>query len=60
MKDLFAGAQVSPDISELPVTIDSMTEEELNAKLQHSYEQSLLNQGRPYAVVFDEIERSFK
>ena len=32
-------------------------EEELNAKLQHSYEQSLAGQGRPYEEVFDELER---
>ena len=41
-----------------PKTLDSMTEEELNAKLQHSYEQSLAGKGLPFDVVFDELERS--
>lgn len=41
-----------------PKTLDSMTEEELNAKLQHSYEQSLAGEGLPFDVVFDELERS--
>ena len=33
---------------------------ELNAKLQHSYEQSLAGEGRPFAEVFNEIERSLQ
>ena len=41
-----------------PKTIDSMTDAELNAKLEHSYEQSLKGEGRPYNEVFDELERN--
>ena len=40
-----------------PKTLDTMTEAELNAKLQHSYEQSLTGEGRPFREVFDELER---
>ena len=41
-----------------PKTIDSMTDAELNAKLEHSYKQSLRGEGRPYNEVFDELEKS--
>lgn len=41
-----------------PPTIDTLSETELNAKLQHSYDQSLAGEGRPYTEVFDELERS--
>ena len=41
----------------MPKTLDTMTAEELNAKLQHSYEQSLTGQGRPFDEVFDELEQ---
>ena len=40
-----------------PKTLDSMTNEQINIKLQHSYEQSLLGEGRPANEVFDEVER---
>lgn len=40
-----------------PQTHDLMTDTELNAKLTHSYEQSLAGEGRPYKEVFDELER---
>ena len=40
-----------------PKTLDAMTDAELNAKLQHSYEQSLECEGRPFEEVFDELER---
>lgn len=40
-----------------PRTFDSMSDAELNAKLQHSYEQSLAGEGRPYNEIFDTIER---
>lgn len=38
-------------------TLDSMSDAELNAKLQHSYEQSLAGEGKPFAEVFDALER---
>ncbi|MBR3142913.1 MAG: type II toxin-antitoxin system RelB/DinJ family antitoxin [Clostridiales bacterium] len=41
-----------------PKTIDTMTREELDRKLQSSYEQSLAGEGRPFNEVFDELERS--
>ena len=41
-------------------TLDAMSNAELNAKLQHSYEQSLAGEGRPFAEVFDELERSLQ
>ena len=44
-------------VPSMPKTLDTMTAEELNAKLQHSYEQSLAGQGRPFDEVFDELER---
>lgn len=40
-----------------PRTLDSMSDAELNAKLQHSYEQSLAGEGMPYNEIFDTIER---
>ena len=47
-------------IPEIPKTIDSMTDAELAAKLQHSYEQALAGEGRPFKEVFDDLERSLK
>ena len=40
-----------------PKTPDTMSIAELDAKLQHSYEQSLAGAGRPFEQVFDELER---
>ena len=40
-----------------PKTLDSMTKDELDAKLQHSYDQSLRGEGRPFEDVFDDLER---
>lgn len=40
-----------------PRTLDTMTAAEVDAKLQHSYEQSLAGVGRPFEAVFDELER---
>ena len=34
-----------------------MTKSEFDAKLQHSYDQSLNGEGRPFEAVFDELER---
>ncbi|UZD42921.1 hypothetical protein [Selenomonas sputigena] len=41
-------------------TFDTLTAAELDAKLQHSYAQCLAGEGRPFAAVFDEIERSLR
>ena len=40
-----------------PKTLDSMTSAEFDARLGHSYAQSLTCEGRPYEDVFDELER---
>lgn len=54
------GIPFSLTIPQEPKTLDSMSDTELNAKLQHSYEQSLAGEGRPFNEVFDELERSLK
>lgn len=41
-----------------PETLDTLSSDKLDAKLQHSYEQSVAGDGRPYNDVFDELERS--
>ncbi|MGI6634755.1 MAG: type II toxin-antitoxin system RelB/DinJ family antitoxin [Christensenellales bacterium] len=46
-----------PKIPKELKTLDSMSDAELNAKLQHSYEQSLAGEGKPFAEVFDALER---
>ena len=40
-----------------PKTLDRMTQAELDARLEHSYAQSLAGEGRPCEDVFDELER---
>ena len=40
-----------------PKTLDVMTQAELDARLEHSYAQSLAGEGRPWEDVFDELER---
>lgn len=54
------GIPFSLTIPETPKTVDSMSSDELAAKLQHSYEQALAGQGRPFSEVFDDLERSLK
>ena len=51
------GIPFSLTIPATPRTIDTMTPAELDKKLQHSYEQSLAGEGRPFHEVFDELER---
>lgn len=52
------GVPFSLTIPQEPRTLDTMSDAELNTKLQHSYEQSLAGEGVPYNEVFDELERS--
>lgn len=52
------GVPFSLTIPSTPKTMDSLSEEELNAKLQHSYEQSMSGEGKAFAEVFDDLERS--
>ena len=54
------GVPFSLTIPEEPRTFDSLSPEELNAKLARSYEQSLRSEGRPFAEVFNELEGSLK
>ena len=54
------GIPFSLMIPKEPKTLDAMSETELNTKLAHSYEQSLRNEGRPFAEVFDELEGKHK
>ena len=51
------GVPFSLTIPVMPKTMDSMTDAELSAKLEHSYAQSLSGEVRPIDEVFDELER---
>lgn len=51
------GIPFSLTVPHEPQTIDTMSDAELNAKLQHSYAQSLVGEGKSYTEVFDELER---
>lgn len=44
-------------LPEVPQTEDNLTDTELHAKLQHSYEQSLAEKGCPFNDVFDDLEK---
>ena len=52
------GIPLSLTVPSEPKAFDSLTTDELNTKLQSSYEQSLKGIGKPYQDVFDEIERN--
>lgn len=54
------GVPFSLTIPSEPVTMDSLTEEELNAKLTHSYEQSVRGEGRSLSAVFSDLEKELK
>jgi len=54
------GIPFSLTLSREPATLDTLSGKALSAKLQHSYEQSLAGEGRPYSEVFDELERSLR
>ena len=51
------GIPFSLTIPKEPRTLDSMSRSELDTMLQHSYDQSLAGEGRPFEEVFDELER---
>ncbi|WP_216448496.1 type II toxin-antitoxin system RelB/DinJ family antitoxin [Arcanobacterium phocae] len=44
----------------MPKTEDEFTKTELNAKLEHSYAQSVHGEGRPFEAVFDDLEGDIK
>ena len=52
------GVPFSMTLPKEPRTLDGMSDAELNAKLQHSYDQSLAGEGQPFEEVFDALERS--
>ena len=52
------GIPFSLTIPTEPITIDTMTDAELDAKLSHSYAQAVAEEGRPLNDVFDELERT--
>ena len=45
-------------VPETPKTIDTLNENELSAKLQHSYSQAANGEGRSFKEVFDDLERN--
>ena len=51
------GVPFSITLPTKPRSLDELTQSELDAKLQHNYEQALSRQGKPMDEVFDEIER---
>ena len=51
------GVPFSLTVPPVPKTLDVMTRSELDQKFKHSYEQSLAGEGRPFADVFDDLER---
>lgn len=51
------GVPFSLTIPQEPRTLGDMSKEELDAKLNHSYAQSLAGEGRPFDEAFDELER---
>ena len=55
---LTQGIPFSLSLPQTPKTLEDMSAEELNAKLQHSYDQSLSGQGRPFQDVFNELEEN--
>ena len=51
------GVPFSLMIPSEPRTIDAMSDAELDAKLEHSYAQSLVGEGRSMNEVFDNLEK---
>lgn len=52
------GVPFSLTIPAEPRTVDTMSDTELDAKLQHSYAQAIAGEGWPMSEVFDDLERS--
>ena len=55
---LTQGIPFSLSLLQTPKTLEDMSAEELNAKLQHSYDQSLSGEGRSFEDVFYDLEKS--
>ena len=43
-------------LTKTPATVEGMTKAQLDAKLQHSYEQAITRQGRTLNAVFSDLE----
>ena len=58
----FRTDEINAEIAEVktPKAFDDMTAAELNAKLEHSYAQSLAAEGRQYGEAFDDLERGLR
>ncbi len=54
------GVPFSLTIPSEPVALDAMSDAEVDAKLQHSYAQSLAGEGRSMNDVFDDLEGGLK
>lgn len=44
-------------LTKRPATLEGMTKAQLNAKLEHSYQQAIARQGRPLNDVFADLEK---
>ena len=51
------GVPFSLTLNRTPATLEGMTKAQLNAKLEHSYQQAVTRQGRPLNDVFTDLER---
>lgn len=56
----YSGSEVFSRVRSRIKAEDDLTEAEHNARLQHSYEQSLAGEGRPMNEVFDDLEGNLK
>lgn len=56
----YSGSEVLSRVRSRIKAADEFTDAELNARLQHSYEQSLAGEGRPMNEVFDDLEKDRK
>lgn len=54
------GIPFSLTVPSEPKTLDSITQEEFDAMLEHSYRQSIKREGVAAAKFFDELERTLK
>ena len=44
-------------LSKMPSTLEGMTKADLDARLEHSYQQAIARQGRPLNDVFADLEK---
>ncbi|MEE8808432.1 MAG: type II toxin-antitoxin system RelB/DinJ family antitoxin [Lactimicrobium sp.] len=51
------GVPFSLTLPSEPKTVDSMSQEELNTILEHSYQQAMAGKGKPVQEVFDHLKR---